>query len=69
MWHKCLMSLDQWMADKKWSNAKLAAAVGVSRPFISRIRSGERQPSLPVAERLSKVTRLPMASFVKAEAA
>lgn len=63
------MNLDQWMDDKKWSDAKLAAAVGVSRPFITRIRRGERQPSLPVAERLSKITRLPMAAFVKADAA
>jgi transcriptional regulator with XRE-family HTH domain len=59
------MNLDQWMASKKWSDARLAEAVGVSRPFITRIRTGERQPSITVAKRLMKVTRLPIDAFIK----
>jgi transcriptional regulator with XRE-family HTH domain len=69
LWHNCTMNLDQWMADNKWSDAKLAEAVGVSRPFITRIRHGKRQPSLPVAAKLSRVTDLPLEAFIRGEAA
>lgn len=59
------MTLDQWMRDNKISDTALAGRVGVSRPYISRIRAGERQPSLPVAVKLAKVTKLPVATFIK----
>lgn len=59
------MTLDQWMTDQKWSDARLAAKVGVSRPFITRIRRGHRQPSLPVAVKLAAATELPIATFIK----
>lgn len=61
------MNLDQWMDDNKWSDARLAEAVGVSRPFITRIRQGKRQPSLPVAAKLAKVTALPLQAFIRGE--
>lgn len=59
------MTLDQWMRDNDVKDGDLAVLVKVSRPFISRIRSGERQPSLPIAIRLSKATKLPVDAFVK----
>ena len=57
------MTLDQWMNAKGWTDAKLAERVGVSRPFISRIRNGKRRPSLAVALRLAGVTKLPISTF------
>lgn len=65
MWHILVMTLDQWMSDNDVKDGDLAVLVKVSRPFISRIRSGERQPSLPIAIRLSKATKLPVDAFVK----
>lgn len=59
------MDLNQWMTEKKWSDARLAAEIGVSRPFITRIRRGERQPSLSVALKLAEVTKLPTSAFEK----
>lgn len=59
------MTLDQWMRDKDISNTALAELIGVSRPYIKRLREGERQPSLPVAVKLAKVTRLPVSAFIK----
>lgn len=60
------MDLAQWLdKNQDWTDQKLADAVGVSRPYITRIKLGERQPSLPVAARLAKATKLPMAAFIK----
>lgn len=44
----------------------LATRVGVSRPYITRIRSGERQPSLTIAVKLAEATRLPVEAFLRA---
>jgi transcriptional regulator with XRE-family HTH domain len=63
------MNLAQWMKAKKWSDEMLAAQVGVSRPFITRIRRGQRQPSAPVLAKLVEVTELPITAFLKDEAA
>lgn len=52
-----------------YTDAKLAAEVGVSRPFITRIRQGARAPSGRVAMRLMAKTKLPIEAFVRAEAA
>ena len=49
-------------------DAELARKVGVSRPFITRIRAGARQPSLPVALRLAAATKLPVSSFTRGAA-
>lgn len=59
------MNLAQWMAEKDCSDAELARAVGVSRPFITRIRRGERQPSATVLNKLIELTELPVSAFLK----
>jgi transcriptional regulator with XRE-family HTH domain len=69
MWHKWSMNLAQWMDANGYTDAKLAAEVGVSRPFITRIRLGERAPSVRIAARLVATTKLPIEAFVRAEAA
>jgi transcriptional regulator with XRE-family HTH domain len=43
----------------------LATQLGVSRPYITRIRGGVRQPSLPLAAKLSAATKLPMDCFLQ----
>lgn len=62
------MTLDQWMSKNGVKDAELARKVGVSRPFITRIRAGARQPSLPVALRLAAATKLPVSSFTRGAA-
>jgi transcriptional regulator with XRE-family HTH domain len=60
------MDLAHWMAaNPDWTDQKLADAVGVSRPYITRIKLGERQPSLPIAAELAKATKLPLTAFIK----
>jgi DNA-binding XRE family transcriptional regulator len=63
------MTLDEWMSREKKSDTWLAKQVGVSRPFITRIRKGERQPSLTVAARLAERTLLPIETFLRDVAA
>lgn len=62
------MNLDQWMTRENKSATWLAEQVGVSRPFITRIRAGKRQPSLPVAVELARVTKLPVTTFITSDA-
>lgn len=54
------------MDETKLTDAALARKVGVSRPYITRIRQGERQPSLGIAAKLADATGLPATTFVKA---
>lgn len=57
-------SLDEWMRENAITDAALAARVGVSRPFMTRIRLGQRQPSLPIAAKLADETKLPVTTFL-----
>jgi transcriptional regulator with XRE-family HTH domain len=60
------MDLAQWMKANRYTDAKLAEEVGVSRPFLTRIRRGERQPSATILVRLVSKTNLPAETFLKA---
>ena len=42
-------------AERDWSQADLAARVGVSRQAINAIETGRYDPSLPLAFKLAKV--------------
>ncbi len=63
------MTLEHWLSENGKSDAWLASQVGVSRPFITRIRNRDRQPSLPVALKLSEATGLPLSAFLSERAA
>jgi transcriptional regulator with XRE-family HTH domain len=63
------MTLQEWMDREDKSDTWLARQVGVSRPFITRIRKGERQPSLRIAAKLADRTLLPITTFLRDEAA
>jgi transcriptional regulator with XRE-family HTH domain len=63
------MTLEEWMTREDKTDTWLAEQVRVSRPYITRIRKGERQPSLTVAARLADRTLLPISTFLKDAAA
>lgn len=69
-WHALeVTKLHTFMRVAGLTDQALAEQVGVSRPYIARIRSGKRQPSLDVAVRLSVATGLPAEAFIQHEAA
>lgn len=41
-------------AEKKWSQARLAEAVGVSRQAINTIENGRHDPSISLAYRIAR---------------
>lgn len=58
------MTLEEAMEAKGFTDASLAKRVGVSRPFITRIKNGKRTPSLKVAAEIEKATGIPAAELV-----
>jgi transcriptional regulator with XRE-family HTH domain len=58
-----VMSLAQAMKDRGLTDETLAAKVGVSRVFITRIRNGKRKPSINVAAKLEEHTGILAATF------
>ena len=56
-------------AEKRWSQAELAAKVGVSRNSINSIENGKFDPSLPLGFRIAHAFGLSVEEvFDKAEA-
>lgn len=53
------------MQRKKWTHDVVAARVGVSRPYLTMILSGSRQPSLAVASRLQREFKIPATWFLR----
>ena len=47
-------------AERRWSQADLAEALGVSRQSVNAIETGNYDPSLPLAFRISAVFALPI---------
>jgi putative transcriptional regulator len=45
-------------AEREWSQAELAARLGVSRQTVNAIETGKYDPSLPLAFQMSKVFAL-----------
>ena len=62
------MTLAQWMAANGYKDQRLADELSLSRSAITRIRRGERKPSLDVALRLERITGLPIGALVGAVA-
>ena len=56
-------------AERDWSQADLAAALGVSRQTINALETGRYDPSLPLAFKIARVFEHPIESiFSDAEA-
>jgi len=47
-------------AEKKWSQADLAAHLEVSRQSVNAIETGKFDPSLPLAFRLARLFEMPI---------
>jgi putative transcriptional regulator len=50
-------------AERGWTQAQLAAEVGVSRQTINSIETGRFEPSLTLALRLARLFELPIESI------
>jgi len=57
-------------AERDWSQAHLAAELGVSRQTVNALETGRYDPSLPLAFRIGRLFNLPIESiFVDEDAA
>jgi putative transcriptional regulator len=54
-------------AERDWSQADLAAHLGVSRQTINAIETGKYDPSLPLACKIGHLFRLPLESIFQCE--
>ena len=61
-------SLRTLRADRNWSQADLAAALGVSRQTVNALETGRYDPSLPLAFKIARVFSQPIESIFSDEA-
>lgn len=54
-------------ADRDWSQADLAAALGVSRQTVNALETGRYDPSLPLAFKIARVFAQPIESIFSDE--
>jgi putative transcriptional regulator len=50
-------------AERNWSQADLAAALGVSRQTVNALETGRYDPSLPLALKIARVFEQPIESI------
>lgn len=60
-----MTALDTYMTENGIADADLAQRIACDRSYVTYIRRGQKQPSLPVALKLHEVTGIPVAAFVK----
>ena len=56
-------------AEREWSQADLAAALGVSRQTVNALETGRYDPSLPLAFKIARVFSRPIESIFSDEGA
>jgi putative transcriptional regulator len=56
-------------AERSWSQADLAAALGVSRQTVNALETGRYDPSLPLAFKIARVFEQPIESIFSDEGA
>lgn len=56
-------------AERDWSQADLAAALGVSRQTVNALETGRYDPSLPLAFKIARTFDLPIESIFHDEEA
>lgn len=61
--------LSFWRRRSRRTQAAVAAAAGVSQPFLAQIESGERQGSVQALARIARVLRVRIDDLVESEAA
>jgi transcriptional regulator with XRE-family HTH domain len=57
-------TLTDFIWDNRITSTELARRLGISRQFMSELRSGKRTPSLAVAVRIADVCGVPVESWV-----
>ena len=60
-------SLRTLRAERSWSQADLAAALGVSRQTVNALETGRYDPSLPLAFKIARVFERPIESIFSDE--
>ena len=56
-------------AEREWSQADLAAALGVSRQTVNALETGRYDPSLPLAFKIARVFERPIEAIFSDEGA
>lgn len=56
-------------AERSWSQADLAAALGVSRQTVNALETGRYDPSLPLAFKIARVFARPIEAIFSDEGA
>lgn len=59
------MTLADAMKRRELTDQALADQLGVSRPYVTRLRQGIRTPSIAVAAKIQEITGFPAAGFAK----
>ena len=54
-------------AERDWSQAELAAELGVSRQTVNALETGRYDPSLPLAFKIARLFQLPIESIFSDE--
>lgn len=54
-------------AEREWSQADLAAALGVSRQTVNALETGRYDPSLPLAFKIARVFERPIEAIFSDE--
>ena len=55
-------------AERNWSQAKLAAELGVSRQTVNAMENGRYDPSLPLAFDIARLFELPIEEIFEPDA-
>jgi len=58
------MRMKRLRNERKWSQAMLAAKLGVSREYVARLEGGQHDPPLSTVERLAKIFRVKVSKLV-----
>jgi transcriptional regulator with XRE-family HTH domain len=59
-----LTALAQWFERSGHTQRAIAERLGVTEAHLSRLISGERQPSLPLAVKISELTGVPASDLL-----
>lgn len=53
-----MLRLKEIRLERGWSQARLAEISGVSQAYISELEAGEKQPTLPIINKLAKALKV-----------
>jgi len=59
------MRLKELRNKKGWSQAVLAAKLGVTREYLARLEGGQHDPPLSTVERLAKILNVQISKLVE----